>query len=638
MNIEENGYPLLDNINSPADIKKLKIEELPALCKELRSFLLNSLSINPGHLGSNLGTIEMTVAMHYVFDTPNDKIVWDVGHQAYSHKILTGRKEQFSTLRKWNGLAGFPLPSESEYDTFAAGHASNSISAALGMAVAIAKKKEKRNVIAFIGDGALTGGLAFEGLNNTSSFPNNLLIVLNDNNMSIDNNVGALNKYLVDLTTSKTYNNFRYDIYRGLRKLRIIDDKNKKNFLGLNQRIKSIVSQKQLNIFDGFYIRYFGPIDGNDVLKAVEVLKDLKDLKGPKILHIVTTKGKGYKPAEKEPIIWHAPGLFDVESGERIKKEIPENKPKFTKYQDVFGLSLVELADIDDRIVGITPAMPTGSSMTFMMNKYPDRSYDVGIAEAHAVTFSSGLAREGLIPFCNIYSSFMQRAYDQLIHDVALIDSKVIFCLDRAGLVGEDGATHHGAFDISYLCSIPNMTVLAPSNEIELRNMMYSAYKNWSGPIAIRYPRGEGRLVEWRKDFEEIEFAKGQKLKDGDKVAIISLGTMRANVEDAIAMLDDSEQNRVAHYDLRFAKPLDMDMLNDIFSNYENIITIEDAALIGGIGMQIATIAMDKGLNKKIKRLGIVDKFIEQGTPREQHHYCKIDAESIKNEIIKMLS
>lgn len=625
---------ILSKIDSPEDLKRLETNDLPSLCQEIRDFLLETLSVNPGHLGSNLGAIEATVAMHYVFNTPEDKIVWDVGHQAYCHKILTGRRNSFHSLRKWGGISGFPNTEESIYDTFTAGHASNSISAALGMAVATAYKNENKNVIAFIGDGAMTGGMAFEGLNNASNFPNNLLIILNDNNMSIDKNVGGLNKYLIDLITSSTYNSIRNDIYTKLKKLRILNDGHKPKIVKFNNKLKTMILQQSPTFFDGFNIRYFGPVDGNDVVKLVGILKEIKKFKGPKILHISTVKGKGYRPAEEQPIIWHAPGHFDVESGAIKKAAYQDSKP--IKFQDVFGHTLVELAKMDERIVGVTPAMPTGCSMTYMMNEFPERTFDVGIAEEHAVTFSSGMASEGLIPFCNIYSSFMQRAYDQLIHDVAISKNHVVFCLDRAGLVGEDGSTHQGAFDLAYLSTIPNMTVCAPIDEIELRNMMYCAYKYWDGPTAIRYPRGTGFVVDWKRPFEKIDYGKGQILKDGGKVAVVSIGTIGKVVSDAIRDIDN-EDNNVAHYNLRFAKPLDMEMLYEIFNKFENIITVEEGVLRGGVGSEIASMAINKSWSIKVSRMGIPDEFISHGTPMEQAKYCGIDRESIKQEILKYL-
>ncbi len=621
---EEVKYPLLSQINAPIDLKRLSEEQLPALCKELRLYLLNALSVNPGHLGSNLGVVEATVAMHYVYDSPKDQIVWDVGHQSYIHKLLTGRRKDFDTLRKWNGLSGFPTPTESEHDVFVAGHASNSISAALGLAVANKVQNNDRRVIAFIGDGALTGGLAFEGLNNASSNPNDLLIILNDNNMSIDKNVGGLNKYMVNLLTNRTYNTVRRDVYKGLRKLKIIDDKQRNIWQTLHNKLKSVVSGYN-NIFDSFSVRYFGPVDGNDVLRMVQVLRELKRIKGPRLLHISTVKGKGYIHAEEEPTIWHAPGKFDLNTGVR---KVGVNSNEAPKFQDVFGHTLVELTELDERIVGVTPAMPTGCSMNILMELKPHKVYDVGIAEGHAVTFSSGLATAGLIPFCNIYSTFMQRAYDQLIHDVALQGSKVIFCLDRAGLVGEDGATHNGAFDIAYLRTIPNMTIVAPMNEIELRNQMYSAYKSWNGAIAIRYPRGKGELVDWQKDFELLPYAKARLLVDSDKLFFLSLGTIGMEVAKVVERLR-AEGMAVGHIDMVFAKPLDYALLDDILQRGVKLITIEEGTLNGGLGSAVAEYLLDNNYTNKLKRLGFPDEFIPHGTPEEQKVYCKIDNENL---------
>ncbi len=624
-------YPLLDTIDSPNDLKKLREEQLPALCQELRQYLLNALSVNPGHLGSNLGVVEATVAMHYVYDSPTDQIVWDVGHQAYIHKLLTGRRKDFDTLRKWNGLSGFPSPTESEHDIFIAGHASNSISAALGLAVANEAQSNNKKVIAFIGDGALTGGLAFEGLNNASSNPNDLLIILNDNNMSIDKNVGGLNKYMVDLLTNSTYNTVRRDIYKGLRKLKIFNDKQRDSLQTLNNKLKSFVSGYN-NIFDSFSIRYFGPVDGNDVLRMVQVLKELKRIKGPRLLHISTVKGKGYIHAEEEPTIWHAPGKFDPNTGERIVKKVQNEPPKF---QEVFGKTLVELAELDERIVGVTPAMPTGCSMNILMSKMPERVYDVGIAEGHAVTFSSGLATSGLIPFCNIYSTFMQRAYDQLIHDVALQESKVIFCLDRAGLVGEDGATHNGAFDIAYLRTIPNMTITAPMNEIELRNLMYTAYKEWTGATTIRYPRGKGEIADWHQNFEIVPYGKARLLQDSQELFFLSLGTIGVSVAKVVQRLR-AEGIDAGHIDMVFAKPLDTEILNTIAERGAKIITVEEGTLCGGFGSAIAEYLLDNNYRNPLKRLGFPDEFIPHGTPEEQKNFCKIDSESIYQAGIEM--
>ncbi|MFC2382848.1 MAG: 1-deoxy-D-xylulose-5-phosphate synthase [Porphyromonas sp.] len=622
---QEQGYPLLDQIETPSDLRRLKAEQLPALCAEIRHFMLSTLSSIPGHLGANLGAVEITVAMHYVFDTPHDRIVWDVGHQAYVHKILTGRRRDFHTLRTWGGLAGFPIPSESEYDTFAAGHASNSISAALGMAVGTALKEEDRRVVAFIGDGAMSGGMAFEGLNNASSFPNNLLIILNDNNMSIDKNVGGLNRHMVNLLTNPTYNSMRYDMYRMLRKLHIVHEDQHKDLQRFNNRIKALLSG-QTNFFDSFSIRYLGPTDGHDVVHLVQLLQDIRDMKGPRLLHISTTKGKGYIPAEKEPTIWHAPGKFDPTTGERIQSV--SSTPQPPKYQDVFGKTLVELADRDERIVSVTPAMPTGCSMTFMMEKYPKRSFDVGIAEEHAVTFSSGLAAEGFIPVCNIYSTFMQRAYDQLIHDVALTESHVVFCLDRAGLVGEDGATHQGAFDIAYLRTIPSMTVCSPYDEVQLRHLMYSAAFDWVGPVAIRYPRGTGSVVEWQQPMQSYPHGRARVLSEGSSLAILSLGPIGVSASHVVERLQ-AEGYSVAHIDLVFAKPLDEACLRAVFASTQKILTIEEGCLNGGVGSAILQLAMQEDYAGRIKTLGLPDEFIPHGTPQEQKLYCGLDEESI---------
>ena len=596
--------------------------------------MLSTLSSIPGHLGANLGAVEITVAMHYVFDTPHDRIVWDVGHQAYVHKILTGRRRDFHTLRTWGGLAGFPIPSESEYDTFAAGHASNSISAALGMAVGTALKEEDRRVVAFIGDGAMSGGMAFEGLNNASSFPNNLLIILNDNNMSIDKNVGGLNRHMVNLLTNPTYNSMRYDMYRMLRKLHIVHEDQHKDLQRFNNRIKALLSG-QTNFFDSFSIRYLGPTDGHDVVHLVQLLQDIRDMKGPRLLHISTTKGKGYIPAEKEPTIWHAPGKFDPSTGERIQSV--SSTPQPPKYQDVFGKTLVELADRDERIVSITPAMPTGCSMTFMMEKYPKRSFDVGIAEEHAVTFSSGLAAEGFIPVCNIYSTFMQRAYDQLIHDVALTESHVVFCLDRAGLVGEDGATHQGAFDIAYLRTIPSMTVCSPYDEVQLRHLMYSAAFDWVGPVAIRYPRGAGSVVEWQQPMQSYPHGRARVLSEGSSLAILSLGPIGVSASHVVERLQ-AEGYSVAHIDLVFAKPLDEACLRAVFASTQKILTIEEGCLNGGVGSAILQLAMQEDYAGRIKTLGLPDEFIPHGTPQEQKLYCGLDEESIYQAAKRLLA
>lgn len=623
---------LLQNINTPSDLKRLQPEELPSLCAELREFLLESLSVNPGHLGSNLGAVELTVALHYVLDTPADRIVWDVGHQAYIHKILTGRRDLFHTLRKKDGIAGFPHPSESIYDTFTAGHASNSISAALGMAVAAAQKGEKRRVVAVIGDGSMSGGLAFEGLNNASSFDNDLLIILNDNNMSIDRNVGGLNKYMVNLLTSETYNNVRRDLYKGLRKLHILDEGSHRDWQTINNKLKSIVS-RQNNIFDSFSLRYIGPVDGHDVVRLVQVLNDIKDMKGPKILHLSTIKGKGYQPAEASPTIWHAPGKFDPCTGERVTGT---KRPEPPKFQDVFGETLVELATLDERIVGITPAMPSGCSMNKLMQVYPQRAYDVGIAEEHAVTFASGLAAEGLIPFCNIYSTFMQRAYDQLIHDVALQGSKVIFCLDRSGLVGEDGATHQGAFDIAYLRTIPNMAVCSPMDEVQLRHLMFSAYKDWDKTVAIRYPRGSGSVIDWKQKMHSLPWGKGRILKEGRDICILSLGPIGVDVSKVLTRLDGEGIN-ITHIDMIFAKPLDEELLCRVATTHHTIITIEEGTLLGGMGSAVGEFLLDRGYTTRLKRLGIPDAFIPHATPQEQREMCGLSNEQIYTTIKGLL-
>ncbi len=624
--------PLLDKINSPQDLKRLPLEELPRLCQELRYYLLHALAVNPGHLGSNLGMVEATVAMHYVYDAPRDNIVWDVGHQAYIHKLLTGRKDRFHTLRSWGGLSGFPSPKESVYDSFVAGHASNSISVALGMAVASAQRGDKKHTIAVIGDGSMTGGLAFEGLNNTSSFANDLLIILNDNNMSIDKNVGGLNKYMVSLLTSQTYNNLRRDVYRGLRKLHLVDDQGRKEWVTVNNKLKSFVS-RQNNIFDSFSIRYIGPVDGHDVLRMVQVLSDIKEMKGPKLLHISTTKGKGYAPAEQDPTTWHAPGKFDPQTGER---HVPAPCPEPPRFQDVFGHTLVELARMDERIVGITPAMPSGCSMNKLMAAFPDRAYDVGIAEGHAVTFAAGLASEGLIPFCNVYSTFMQRAYDNLIHDVALQGSRVIFCLDRAGLVGEDGATHQGAYDIAYLRTIPGMAIVSPMDEVELRHQMYSAYKSWGQTVAIRYPRGKGSVVDWQQPMRELPWGKGRLLTEGGDVCFLSLGPIGVDVAQVVERLRQ-EGVDAGHVDMVFAKPIDTDLVDTVLARCSKIITVEDGCLIGGMGAAIAEYVMDRGLAVRLRRLGIPDEFIAHGSPADQRAYCGLDQEAMYQAALELL-
>lgn len=616
--------PFLNKINSPEDLRQMPQEELTKVCDDLRQYIIDILSVNPGHLGASLGTVELTVALHYVFNTPYDRIVWDVGHQAYGHKILTGRKEAFHTLRKFGGISGFPNPKESEYDAFIAGHASTSISAALGMSVASNLKKEaNRHVIAVIGDGSMTGGLAYEGLNNASSDPNNLLIVLNDNNMAIDNNVGGLNQYLVDITTSYAYNKMRYDVYKGLRKMNLISDKGRGSILRFNNSLKALITQ-QHNLFEGFSIRYFGPVDGHDVNYLVRVLNDIKDMQGPKLLHIKTKKGKGFEPAERSAIVWHAPGKFNKETGERI---VSNNLNQPQLYQEVFGHTLVELAEKDERIVGVTPAMPTGCSMCYLMKAMPERAFDVGIAEAHAVTFSAGMAKEGLIPFCNIYSSFLQRAYDQVIHDVAIQNLHIVLCIDRGGLVGEDGATHHGVFDLAYLRPIPNLIISSPLDECELRNLMYVAYQK-NAPFVIRYPRGKGEKSDWRNVPEMRPVGKGRKLRDGTDIAILSIGPIGNEVTKAIACLKD-ENISIAHYDMIYLKPIDEELLHEVGKNFSRVITIENGVRKGGLGSAVIEFMADNGYTPHIKRIGVPDEFIEQGSVPELFHLCGMDVQGI---------
>ena len=630
---QDNSYNLLKTIDAPEDLRKLKAAQLPEVCDELRQKIIDELSCNPGHFASSLGVIELTVALHYVFNTPYDRIVWDVGHQAYGHKILTGRRDNFHTNRKLNGIRPFPSPKESEYDTFTCGHASNSISAALGMAVAAKHKGEdNRHVVAVIGDGSMSGGLAFEGLNNASSTPNNLLIILNDNDMAIDRSVGGMKQYLLNLQTSESYNRFRFKIARLLEKWGILNDKRRKSLIRFNNSLKSMLAQQQ-NVFEGMNIRYFGPIDGHDVNGLAKVLKDIKDMQGPKLLHIHTTKGKGFEPAEKAATIWHAPGKFDKETGERIVNDT-EGMPPL--YQDVFGHTLLELAKQNDKIVGVTPAMPSGCSMNILMKEMPDRGFDVGIAEGHAVTFSGGMAKDGLIPFCNIYSSFMQRAYDNIIHDVALHKQHVVFCLDRAGLVGEDGPTHHGVFDLAYLRSIPNLIIASPMNEHELRKLMYTAQLPNKGPFAIRYPRGRGVLVDWECPLEEVEVGKGRKLKEGKDIAVLSLGPIGNEAMNAIASAEAKSGKSIAHYDLRFLKPLDEGMLDEIGKNYTSIVTIEDGVLKGGMGSAILEYMADHGYTPKIRRIGIPDCFVQHGTPNELYKICGMDATSIENVLLSL--
>jgi len=629
-NIKEN---LLKNIHSPSDLKGMTIDQLEEVCSELREFIIDQLSCNPGHFGSSLGTVELTVALHYIYNTPYDRIIWDVGHQAYSHKILTGRRENFCNNRKFGGLAGFPNPEESEYDSFIAGHASISISAALGMAVASRLKNEHRHVIAVIGDGAMTGGLAFEGLNNASSQPNDMLIILNDNDMAIDNNVGGLQDYLVKLTTSQAYNRVRNDVYQKFKRRNLISEKGKNFILRFNNSLKSLLTKRQ-NIFEGLNIRYFGPVDGHDLKGLLRVLDNIKDLKGPKILHIHTVKGKGFKPAELSATEWHAPGKFNKETGEKI---VVKSKDQPQLYQDVFGHTLVELAEKDERIVGITPAMPTGSSMCYMMKEFPHRAFDVGIAEAHAVTYSAGLAKEGLIPFCNIYSSFMQRAYDQVIHDVAIQKLHVVMCLDRAGLVGEDGPTHHGAFDLAFMRCIPNLTICSPYNEHYLRNLMYTAVYGNDGPFVIRYPRGQGELKNWQNPMETLEIGKGRKLKDGKDVAVLSIGPIGNTVSSAITEVEKKGYS-IAHYDMIFLKPIDRNILREVTSNFEQVITVENGVITGGLGSAVLEYLADNNINDKVvKRIGLPDKFVTHGSIKDLNRLCELDVKGITERIFRFL-
>lgn len=618
-------YPLLSQINSPADLKKLPKEQLEQVCKELREFIIDAVSCNPGHFGASLGVVELTVALHYIFDTPTDNLIWDVGHQAYAHKLLTGRREQFHTNRLYKGLSGFPKRTESPYDCFGVGHASTSISAALGMAVASKLAGDNKQTVAVIGDGSLTGGLAFEGLNNAAMNKANILIILNDNNMAIDPVTGGLNKYLVDITSSKTYNKMKQDVWDLLGKLDGLSPKPREVIQNMQNSIKSFIL-KEGNIFEALDIRYFGPVDGHNVKRLINVIDDIKDLPGPRLLHVVTKKGKGFEFAEKEQTLWHAPGVFDKKTGIIIKNPDEKNQPQ--KFQDVFGHTLVELATANEKIVGITPAMPSGSSMNIMMEAFPERSFDVGIAEGHAVTFSAGLATQGYMPFCNIYSSFMQRAYDNVIHDVALQNLDVVFCLDRGGLVGADGATHHGAYDLAYFRCIPNMIVAAPLDEVDLRNMMYTAQLGGYGPFSIRYPRGKGSVLEWKQPFEKMEIGKGQQLTAGSDIAILSIGAIGIETAKAVQLLKEKHIS-AAHFDMRFVKPLDKEILNDIFNKYENIITVEDGTIVGGFGSAVLEYAMEKNYKGKIHRLGIPDAFIEQGTQQELYRECGYDKHSI---------
>ena len=624
--MDKNKFGLLSQIKYPSDLRKLDIDQLAEVCSELRQDIIDEVSVNPGHFASSLGVVEITVALHYVFNTPDDRIVWDVGHQAYGHKILTGRRDTFCTNRHLHGVRPFPSPLESEYDTFACGHASNSISAALGMAVAARKTgHDDRHVVAVIGDGAMSGGLAFEGLNNVSSTPNDLLIILNDNDMSIDRAVGGMEKYLLNLDTNATYNKIRFKVARWLEDNGHLSDRRRKGIIRLNNAIKSVLSHQQ-NIFEGMNIRYFGPFDGHDIKEVVRLLRQLKDMKGPKLLHLHTTKGKGYKPAEDEATIWHAPGRFDAETGERIVSD-SSNKPP--KYQDVFGETLLELAQMNDRIVGVTPAMPTGCSMNILMNAMPDRAFDVGIAEGHAVTFSGGMAKDGLQPFCNIYSSFAQRAYDNIIHDLALLSLPVVLCLDRGGLVGEDGPTHHGAFDMAALRPIPHLTICSPMDEHELRRMMYTAQLPDMGTVVIRYPRGAAEHNDWRCKLEAIEVGTGRRMHEGHDVAVLTIGPIGNVAAEAVAEVEAEGQLTVAHYDMRYLKPIDGGILDEVGRRFSRVITVEDGVRCGGLGTAVTEWMADHHYTPEIVRLGLPDEFVEHGTVSELRRIAGIDKATI---------
>lgn len=636
MNLNETKFLRL--VNTPDDLKKLKRSELPQLCSELRQFIIDELSHNPGHLASSLGVVELSVALHYVFNTPYDRIIWDVGHQAYAHKILTGRRDRFSTNRQFKGLCGFPTPKESEYDAFGTGHSSTSISAALGMSVAALLKNERdRQVVAVIGDGAMTGGLAFEGLNNASMDKNNMLIILNDNNMAIDPLKGGFTQYLTDITTSKTYNNLRYKAYKFLKKKSLMDESSKKRVQRFNTSLKTLLSKQQNNIFEGLNLRYFGPVDGHDVEGLVRILSEIKNFSGPKVLHLVTVKGKGYKPAEDSVTIWHAPGEFNVQTGERKHPHLNKATPPL--YQEVFGHTLLELARMNDKIVGITPAMPSGCSMNIMQKEMPERVFDVGIAEGHAVTFSAGLAKEGLIPYCNIYSSFMQRAYDNIIHDAALQNLHVVLCIDRAGIVGADGATHHGLLDLAYLRCIPNVTIAAPINEIELRNLLYTA-QNAQGVFAIRYPRGRGVCPDWQQPFKELPVGKGQQLAEGDDMAILSIGAIGNTVIQALKMYYEEygTQRKIAHYDMRYLKPIDSEILHQVGKKYAKIMTVEDGVISGGLGSAVLEFMADNGYTPRVKRLGVNDCFVEHGSTAELYNMLELDVPGITKHIKEFLT
>jgi 1-deoxy-D-xylulose-5-phosphate synthase len=624
--VSEEPYQLLKTIESPDDVKMLAPDQLLQLSAELRQFIIEVVSSNPGHFGASLGVVELTVALHYVFNAPYDQIVWDVGHQAYGHKILTGRRENFHTNRKYGGISGFPKPSESEYDAFGVGHSSTSISAALGMAAGNNYRDQPdRQVVAIIGDGALSGGMAYEALNNAGHAGKNLLVILNDNNISIDPSVGAMKDYLLDIATSKSYNKVKNDVWTLLGFMNKIAPNARNYAQKIENAIKSILL-KQSNLFESLNFRYFGPVDGHDVLHLTEILKDMKDIPGPKLLHVITQKGKGFAMAEENQTAFHSPGKFNMHTGEFIK--IVQDEPQPPLYQDVFGETILELARINKKIIGITPAMPTGSSLKIMMDEMPDRTYDVGIAEQHAVTFSAGLAASGMIPFCNIYSSFMQRAYDQVIHDVAIQNLPVVFFLDRAGLVGSDGSTHHGAYDLAFFRCVPGLTIASPLNEVEMRNMMYTAQLKPDGPFVIRYPRGRGVTVDWKQPFSEMEIGKGQQLKDGTDLAILSLGPIGKEAARAIEMLE-MEEISVAHFDMRFLKPLDNKLLKTVFTRFNKVITLEDASIVGGLGSAVIEYMNDNSYKAKVIRLGIPDRFVDHGTQEELYKECGYDAGGI---------
>lgn len=632
--MDSNGSGILDYIVYPADLRKLQKDKLPQVCNELRQFIIDQCASNPGHLGASLGVVELTVALHYIYNTPHDSLIWDVGHQAYGHKILTGRRRTFYTNRKYKGISGFPRMSESEYDAFGTGHSSTSISAALGMAVASQLQGIKKKVIAIIGDGSMTGGLAFEGLNNAGTENADLLVILNDNNIAIDPNTGALKEYLTDITTSRTYNKVKSELWHLFGKINKIAPHAREYAQKLENALKSVL-MRQSNLFESLNFRYFGPVDGHDVLHLTELLEDMKSIPGPKLLHVLTVKGKGFPQAEKNQTIYHAPGIFDPHTGLILHAATNESEPPL--FQDVFGLTLLELAKNNDKIVGITPAMTSGCSLKILMDEMPDRAFDVGIAEQHAVTFSAGLSAQGLIPYCNIYSSFLQRAYDQIIHDVALQKLPVVFCIDRGGIVGSDGATHQGVFDLAYMRNIPNMIISAPMNEEELRNLMYTAQLKNQGPFSIRYPRGRGRMSDWRQPFREIEIGKARLIRSGKDIAVLTIGTAGVMAEDAIIRLEE-ENIEPEHWDMRFVKPMDKECLHAIFRSFKQVLIVEDGVLAGGFGSAIIEFMCDNGYQASIKRLGVPDAFIDHGSQSELYEECGFDAESIYQVIKSMVA